>query len=316
LAGLYCASLLAAAAVILRGPARNGYPSTPSSKAASLLASARKDAVGWVVVSGAIYQGEGSGPFLRGTPAIARRIKNLSERKDVKAIVLDINSPGGSVGAVQELHSQILRVRKDTKKPVVALFGDVAASGGYYLASACDAIVAHPGTLTGSIGVIFHYSNVEGLFGKIGLKSGVIKSGKMKDIGSMTRPMTEEERALLQGLINDAYSQFLKAVSEGRKIPEADLKDLADGRIFTGRQALDKKLVDEVGDSKTALDLASRLGGIKGKPEVVRGDMDSLSDILEILDSSFSGSPSSEWTILRRLQDQVAFTGLEYRWRP
>jgi protease-4 len=167
----------------------------------------------------------------------------------------------------------------------VALFGDVAASGGYYLAAACDQIIAHPGSLTGSIGVIFEVTNMEGLFAKVGFKMDPIKSGKHKDIGSPARAMTLEERAILQTLIDDAYGQFVAAVSDGRKLPVEVVKPLADGRIYSGNQALANHLVDELGDSHDALMLAARLGGIKdAKPKVVR-DAEKFSDLFEMLES-------------------------------
>ena len=199
--------------------------------------------------------------------------------------MLDINSPGGSVGAVQEMHSRILRVRKEKNIPFVALFGDVAASGGYYIASACDKIVAHPGTLTGSIGVIFSVSNMEGLFAKVGYKMEPIKSGKHKDIGSPARAMTAEERKILQDLIDDAYGQFVQAVADGRKLPVEVVKPLADGRIYSGSQALASKLVDQLGDSKDALMLAAKMGGIKDEKPRVRRDNEKFSDLFELLES-------------------------------
>lgn len=309
---LYGLSIAAAVVILLRAPSKDGSGGGFLKPAASLLAT-RKDSVGWVTIGGAIYQGE-SGAWGKGSTAWARRIRKLADRKEVKAIVLDINSPGGSVGAVQEIHSAVLYARQEKKKPVVAALGDIAASGGYYVASACDRVVAHPGTLLGSIGVIFHVSNIEGLFSKIGVRSEVIKSGKMKDIGSMTRPMTAEERELLQALINDAYQQFLGAVSEGRKMSRESLLPLADGRIFSGAQALRLSLIDELGDSQRALEVAARLGGISGKPEVIR-DVDSLSDMISLLDSRMSSLLSSETALALRLSDQIGFSGLEYRWR-
>lgn len=313
LVGLYAASLTAALVIVLRPARDNGGKGGGLDKAAALLA-AKKEAVGWVSVRGGIYQGENSSqPWGKGSPSVVRRLRNLAEKKEVKAIVLDINSPGGSVGAVQEIHSQIKRIREEKKKPIVALMGDVAASGGYYIAAPCNLIVAHPGTLLGSIGVILHVSNIEGLFGKIGVKSEVVKSGKMKDIGSMTRPMTKEERDLLQALIDDSYAQFLQAVSEGRGIPLERLKPLADGRIFTGTQAKENRLVDELGDSTRALELAAKLGGIAGKPEIVR-DGESWSGLLELLESAYGGPSGGELGLVRELKSQWAYTGLEYRW--
>ena len=312
--GLYAASLAAACVLILRSPvagtARNG-----KEQAQSLLSLAQeRDFVGWVSIHGPISSSQGGRPWEKGAEQWVRHIKAMSETKGVKAIILDINSPGGSVGAVQEVYSQVLRIRKEKKIPFVALFGDIAASGGYYIASACDRIVAHPGTLTGSIGVIFSVSNLEGLFGKVGYKMEAIKSGKFKDIGSPSRAMTLEERKLLQDMIDDAYGQFLKAVAEGRHAPVEKVKPLADGRIYTGQQALqtDPKLVDSLGDSDDAVAVAAQLGGIKGKPRI-RHEADHFSDIFEMLDSRFHGVLEGHATLLDSLKPSDHM-GLEYRW--
>ena len=310
--GVYVASLVAAAVILLRSPSQ----STASAAKDGLLSLAQdRDSVGWVSIHGAIYNSQDGRPWEKGSEQWVRRIKAMSETKGVKAIILDINSPGGSVGAVQEIYSQINRIRKEKKIPFVALFGDVAASGGYYIAAACDKIVAHPGTLTGSIGVIFTASNLEGLFGKIGFKMEAIKSGKFKDIGSPARSMTVEERALLQTLINDAYGQFLAAVSVGRGIPEERLKPWADGRIFSGHQAADLdgvKLVDQLGDSEDAIALAAKLGGISGKPRI-RRDAERISDLFEMLDARFQGVLESRPSWLSSLKPEDRM-GLEYRW--
>lgn len=278
---LHALSLLAAVVLVLR--AKDPAPKSGDKQLLSL--TANKDSVGWVSIRGPIMAGETGRPWERGAEQWARRIEQLAETKGVKAIVLDINSPGGSVGAVQEIHSRILRVKKEKKIPFVALFGDVSASGGYYLGAACDKIVAHPGTLTGSIGVIFSMTNLEGLFAKIGVKQDPIKSGKHKDIGSPARPMTPEEKKILQDMIDDTYGQFVAAVSAGRGMPEDVVRPLADGRIYTGTQALQLKLVDQLGDSKDALKLAAELGGIKDENPKVRRDTEKMSDLFELLES-------------------------------
>lgn len=283
LVALHGLSLLAAAVLVVR--AKDPAPKGGDKKALLSSLAASKDSVGWVSIRGPIMAGETGRPWERGAEQWARRIEQLAETKGVKAIVLDINSPGGSVGAVQEIHSRILRVKKEKKIPFVALFGDVSASGGYYLGAACDKIVAHPGTLTGSIGVIFSVSNLQGLFEKIGYKSDPIKSGKHKDIGSPARPMTPEERQLLQAMIDDTYGQFVGAVAEGRKMSVEEVKPLADGRIYTGTQALNLKLVDQLGDSKDALMLAAQLGGIKDEKPKVRRDTEKMSDLFEMLET-------------------------------
>jgi protease-4 len=310
--GLYAASVVAACVLLLRGQAAPPLEAKEGGAGRRLLAlSQTAETVGWVTIHGPIYSSESGKPWERGQEQWLRKLKQMAETKGVKAIVLDINSPGGSVGAVQEMHSQILRLRRDKKIPIVALFGDVAASGGYYIAAACDKIVAHPGTLTGSIGVIFSVSNLEGLFSKIGYKTDPIKSGKHKDIGSPARPMTPEERALLQAVINDAYGQFLAAVATGRNLPVEKVKPHADGRIFSGSQALSAGLVDQLGDSQDAIELAAKLGGIKGKPKV-RRDAEKFADIFEILESSFAGRlAAGAPKLIDSLRPEAL---LEYRW--
>jgi len=253
----------------------------------------KANGIGWIYIHGPIYQSSEGGPWERGGyQQWLKKIKAMGDKKDIKAVVLDINSPGGSVAAVQELYSEIIRLRVEKKKPVVALFGDVAASGGYYIASACDAIVAHPGTLTGSIGVIFNTSNIEGLFKKLGITSEAIKSGKHKDIGSMTRQMTPEERKILQNIIDDSYSQFLAAVSEGRKMTVDAVRPLADGRVFSGRQALNAGLIDKLGGAREAADMAGELGGIGKNPKIMY-ETDKLDVILSAIDMKLSGIFSS-----------------------
>jgi protease IV len=175
-------------------------------------------------------------------------LKKFSENPSVKAIVLRIDSPGGGVVPSQEIHDAVQRVRTKNNKAVIASMGSVAASGGYYIAAATDRIVANPGTLTGSIGVIMETANVEGLLQKIGVEGVVIKSGKYKDVGSPLRKMSEEERGLLQTVMDDVHKQFIEAVAAGRALEVTDVQALADGRIFTGRQAKEAKLVDELGD--------------------------------------------------------------------
>ncbi|MFO0707483.1 MAG: signal peptide peptidase SppA [Nitrospira sp.] len=196
-------------------------------------------------------------------------LKRFGENPSVKAIVLRIDSPGGGVVPSQEIHDAVRRVRTKSNKAVIASMGSVAASGGYYIAAATDRIVANPGTLTGSIGVIMEMANVEGLLQKIGVEGVVVKSGKYKDVGSPLRKMNDEERGLLQTVMDDVHKQFIEAVAEGRALELADVQALADGRIFTGRQAKDAKLVDELGDLDDAIQLAADVVGIEGEPKVI-----------------------------------------------
>lgn len=199
-------------------------------------------------------------------------IEELGEYTDdssIKAIVIRVDSPGGGVVASQEIHNAVKKAKKSGKKVVISM-GSVAASGGYYLAAPADKIVANPGTLTGSIGVIMEFATIEKLLEKIGVKGMVIKAGEYKDMGSPFRDMTEQERKLLQSVMDDVHAQFIQAVVEGRRLPLATVQAIADGRIFTGRQAMDLKLVDQLGDLEESIQAAADLAGIKGKPKVVK----------------------------------------------
>ena len=198
---------------------------------------------------------------------IVNEINDYAEDSSVKAIVLRIDSPGGGVVASQEIYNALMNAKQEGKK-IVASMGSVAASGGYYIAAAADKIVANPGTLTGSIGVKMEYPNLEKLLEKIGVKEIVIKSGEYKDVGSPFRNISERERKLLQDVIDDVQSQFVEAVATGRGMSLAEVRAIADGRIFTGRQALELKLVDQMGDLAVSIQLAGDLAGIKGKPRV------------------------------------------------
>lgn len=200
---------------------------------------------------------------------VVRQIKKYADDNSIKAIVLRINSPGGSVAPSQEIYSELLKIRKNSNKKVITSMGNISASGGYYIACASDKIVANPGTLTGSIGVIMAFSNMEELMGKIGLKSEVIKSGKYKDIGSPVRKFTEDDRRLLQDLIDDVHDQFVNVVAKGRNLDIQRVKELSDGRIFTGRQALQEGLVDKLGSLEDAIEMGAKMVHIQGKPKIV-----------------------------------------------
>ncbi len=198
---------------------------------------------------------------------LTKQIGEFRDDPSIRAVVLRIDSPGGGVGPSQEICEEVGKLAHD--KPVVVSMGSVAASGGYYIAVPATRIFANPGTITGSIGVIMEFANVEELLGKIGLRNEVVKSGPHKDIGSPTRPMTSSDREILQGMIDDVYDQFAHQVSVSRKIPLETVKSFADGRIFSGRQALDKGLVDELGNFQDAVDAAGKLAGIEGEPRLV-----------------------------------------------
>jgi protease-4 len=200
---------------------------------------------------------------------IVRDLKSHRDNPLVRAVVIRINSPGGVVGPTQELVRAVQRLR-EAGKPVVASLGAVAASGGYYVAVAADSIYANPGTLTGSIGVIMQMANLENLMKKVGVEYVVIKAGQFKDVGNVSRPMTPEERRVLQALLDDVHRQFIDAVAEGRKLDRARVVTFADGRVFSGAQAKSLGMIDELGGLEEALERAAKLAGLPSPPKVVQ----------------------------------------------
>ena len=205
---------------------------------------------------------------ISGSDETIKLIHTYRDDPSIKAIVVRIDSPGGSVAPVQEIYSEL----KKLEKPIVASMGGSAASGGYYVACAADTIFANPGTLTGSIGVIMQFTQLKGLYDKVGLGHQVIKSGDFKDTGSPFRDLTEQERTVLQSTVDDVYNQFVDTIFEAREnlLTRAEIVELADGRIYSGRQALDSKLLDQLGNLPDAIKTAGELAGIEGKPKVVR----------------------------------------------
>jgi protease IV len=222
---------------------------------------------------------------------IIGQIRRHVENRTVQAFVIRINSPGGGVAASQEIYEEIKRIRQVHGKPVVASLSTVGASGAYYIAAAADKIVANPGSITGSIGVIMQIPNLSDLMQKIGIRSVVIKSGPFKDMASATRDLTLQEQRLLQRLIDDIHDQFIQAVADGRQLSRERVEQVADGRILTGRQALELGLVDQLGNLQDAIETAAQMGGIPGKPQIV-----------QIKESEFSllrfllGQRASVWT--------------------
>jgi len=198
---------------------------------------------------------------------VLEELDRYKERGDVKALVFRIDSPGGTVVAAQEIYAEIRKLRG--QKKTLSSLGNVAASGGYYVASATEEILANPGTITGSIGVISEYANAEDLLKKVGLKSTVLKAGRFKDVGSPLREMTPEEQTYLQGLLQNIHKQFIRDVAQGRQRPLEEIELLSDGRVFTGEQAKEIGLVDRLGNLQDALDRAAELAGIEGKPVIL-----------------------------------------------
>ena len=199
---------------------------------------------------------------------LVRELRRHRDNPLVRAVVIRINSPGGVVGPTQEIHQAIRRLR-EAGKPVVASLGAVAASGGYYIAVAADRIYANPGTLTGSIGVIMQMANVESLMKKIGVDYVVVKAGQFKDLGNFSRPMTPDERRVLQGLLDDIHDQFISAVAEGRRLDRAQVAKFADGRVFSGAQAKSLRMVDTLGSLEDAVNGAAALAGLPVPPRVI-----------------------------------------------
>jgi protease-4 len=216
-----------------------------------------KDKVGVVLIEGVLSDSRDT----------VQQLDKYERDDGIKAIVLRIDSPGGAVVPSQEIYDKILLVKKSKK--IVVSMGSVAASGGYYIACAADRIVANPGTITGSIGVIAQFSQIEELLEKVGLKTTVLKAGKYKDVGSPVREMTPSDKALIQDVIDDIHNQFIETVVSNRKIPRQEIEHIADARIFTGRQALETGLVDDLGNMDHAINTAADLAGIEGEPEIV-----------------------------------------------
>lgn len=207
-------------------------------------------------------------------------LKKYAKDPFIKAIVLRIDSPGGAVVPAQEIYKEIRKAAQ--KKNVIVSMGSVAASGGYYIASPATKIIANPGTLTGSIGVIMEVPNVGGLMDKLGIKTEVVKSGRHKDMASVFRGIGKEERAILQDVLDNVHEQFIKAVAEGRTMLYDDVKKIADGRVFTGEQALTVGLIDELGSLEDAVHRAAQLSGIEGEPVIVsKKERFSLLDFLK-----------------------------------
>jgi protease-4 len=224
---------------------------------------------------------------ISGSNEVIRQLKKYSKDSSIPAIVLDIDSPGGAVVPSQEIYEEVLKAKKAGKK-VVASLRSLGASGGYYVACSADTIVANPGTLTGSIGVIFEFPVVQELFKKIGVRFEVVKRGELKEVGTSFRPMTQEERDLLQSVIDDTYNQFVDAVKEGRGLEREKILELADGRVFTGRQARELGLVDELGDIEDAIKIAGKMGNIEGIPKTIK-ERPKKVGFFDILTQSFKG---------------------------
>jgi protease-4 len=229
---------------------------------------------------------EVTGPITESKEVLAQ-LKKFREEEAVKAILMRINSPGGGVGPSQEIYREIRKTIK--KKNVFTSMGSIAASGGYYIAAGTDGIMANPGTITGSIGVIIGYTNFQDIFKKIGLVPIVFKSGEFKDMGSPVRDMTAKEKKLFQVFVDKIHQQFVQDVAQGREMELDAVKQLANGRIFTGEEAKDLGLVDRLGNLEDAVEWAGRSAGIEGEIGTVYGKSKSFS-LMELLRSAIQST--------------------------
>lgn len=266
-----------------------------------------KPSIGVINIYGAIHSTyEEKGFIPRGGPTgILESLKKFRKDKKIKAVILRINSPGGTIGAVQEITQEIYRLRK-SGKPVVASISDMAASGGYYVATACDKIVSNNGSIIGSIGVIFMSPDMSGLLEKIGVRMETIKSGPYKDVGSPYRAHTEDEKKFLQSVVDDAFNQFVVQVSSGRGFPLSTVKKYAKGQIYTGRMALKLGLIDKIGDMTVAKELAENLAGIEDA-KLIRQPRIKWMRIFEFLNKS---------NLLNDIVGTEKFSGLAYIYKP
>jgi protease-4 len=263
------------------GPARERTESRGFSEGLGL----NKGGLAEIEVVGGIVS-RGTGTNSASSHRIVQAIRQ-AEKDNVKGLLVTVDSPGGSAAASQEVYSEILRFKNKAKIPVICSMGDIAASGGYYIAAAADEIVANRATLTGSIGVIMYLFNAQGLLNKVGIAPEVIKTGPFKDIASPYRPMTPPERQLLQDLIGNTYQQFLGDVAKGRKMTLDQVKSLAGGRIYTGEQAQKLKLVDSLGSRTDAIRILARKAGVTGEPKVKNYTKGSWTDWID--DIGFEG---------------------------
>ena len=243
--------------------------------------------------------------LIQDSQSIIKQIKEFREDKRIRGIVLRIDSPGGAVGPSQEIYAEVLKTR-NSSKTVYASMGTLAASGGYYIASAANRIFANPGTLTGSIGVIMVFPNIKGLMDKLGLQPEIIKAGKYKDIGSPVRNMTKKEKNLLQNVATDVHQQFIEAVAKGRNISIEEVSKVADGRILTGRQAHALRLVDQLGGLEVTIEQLAREVKITGAPQIIKEKRN-----IQFLDWLLQAT-INQTTIQKYLQSPVS--PLQYTW--
>ncbi|HLX76592.1 MAG TPA: signal peptide peptidase SppA [Terriglobales bacterium] len=240
---------------------------------------------------------------------VVRQLKRFGDDDSIKAIILHINTPGGGVAATEEIYQEVRRIEQEKHKKVIASVETVGASGGYFVASACDKIFADKGSIVGSIGVIAEWVNYGKLLDWAKLQDITMKAGKLKDAGSPTRPMTPEEKAYFQNLLDNMHSQFIQAVADGRHLKVQDVQAIADGRVWTGDQALPLRLIDQIGDFRAAVKDTARSVGIKGEPELVRPQTERRT-LLDLLFGDLSNFLPDRIKLLQNQQ-----VGFYYVWR-
>ena len=253
-----------------------------------------KEGIGLVEVRGMILDSKDT----------IRQLRYFLKQERVKAVVLRVDSPGGVVAPSQEIYDEVRKFA--AKKKIIVSMGSLAASGGYYISAPATLIYANPGTITASIGVILKLSNIETLMDKIGIKSYTLKTGKFKDSGSPLRKLSNEDRAMLQAVIDNTHEQFVRAVAAGRKLPVEEVRKIADGRILSGEQAMGMKLVDRLGSLQDAVEEAGRLAGIKGEPEVIqppKKKIDYWDVLVDGMEEKFSGTLRSAGSGMRLMYE-------------
>jgi protease IV len=253
-----------------------------------------KERIGVIPIEGAIMESE----------SVVSQLVEFKEDEGIKAIILRVNSPGGGVGPSQEIYREVRKTIE--KKKVIASMGSIAASGGYYVASAANKIVANPGTITGSIGVLIEFVRLQELMEKIGVDMEVLKSGEFKDIGSPHRKLTERDKEMIQKIVSDIQTQFVEAVAEGRELPVESVREIADGRIISGSQGVELGLVDQLGNFQDAVELAKSMAGIKGEVKLVYPQRTGV----RLWDFLFEEGTRTLYRTLRN----ILSTKIEYRW--
>jgi protease-4 len=309
------AGTIAVVLVVSLGDSGGGTAAAPQTFREEYVSGEGDAKIAVVPVEGVIGSQETSGALA--TPATPETLRDqltqAAEDEGVEAVIIEVNSPGGGVVASDEMHQGILDFREESEKPVVVSMDETAASGGYYIATAADSIVANETTLTGSLGVIFSYLNYGEAADRLGLQEEVIKSGEFKDIGSPTREPTEEEREILQDLVMESYDGFVEVIVEGRGLPEDRVRELADGRVYSGLQARELGLVDELGNLDTAARVSRELADVE-EATVVRYTQDP--SLVELFQARLAATPESEALKTLEAAGLSLTPELQYLYRP